>query len=257
MSVRFGAGILNVLVTVIFSLVWVVSVQAQAPAAEKGVGSNVSPYSSSNKGAKGGTSSAPTDTANAKSSAPAADPSDADSAGDVHQQGVKPQSTPKANVDGTYIVGIADVLVISVWKEPDFSGPVVVRPDGIITVPVVGDIHVAGLTTLQVQDILTEKLKSVVTEPQVTVIVRDIRSRKVYLVGKVGRPGGVSLTGHETVLQVLADAGGPTQFAKSQKMYVLRTTGNHEKRIPFNYKKVLAGAEPDVELMVGDVIVVP
>ena len=170
---------------------------------------------------------------------------------------MKAPPAAKPQTDPSYIVGIADALVISVWKEPDFSGPVVVRPDGIITVPVIGDIHVAGLTTLQVQDILTEKLKSVVTEPQVTVIVRDIRSRKVYLVGKVGRPGGVMLTGHETVLQVLADAGGPSQFAKSQKMYVLRTVGTHQKRIPFNYKKVLSGAEPDLELDVGDVIVVP
>ena len=170
---------------------------------------------------------------------------------------LKGPATPKAKPDDSYIVGIADSLVISVWKEPDFTGPVVLRPDGMISVPVIGDIHVAGLTTLQVQDILTEKLKTVVTEPQVTVIVRDIKSRKVYLVGKVGRPGAIALAGHETVLQILAEAGGPSQFAKPQKLYVLRTTGNHQKRIPFNYKKVLSGSEPDLELEIGDVIVVP
>ncbi len=255
MSMRFGAGARGgAPVILILGLVCGISALAQSPAAEKGVGSNVPPSFSSSKGTKGGTSSANTASADAKNAAPSAEPSAG--GGDVHQD-VKAPSVAKPQTDPSYIVGIADALVISVWKEPDFSGPVVVRPDGIITVPVIGDIHVAGLTTLQVQDILTEKLKSVVTEPQVTVIVRDIRSRKVYLVGKVGRPGGVMLTGHETVLQVLAEAGGPSQFAKAQKMYVLRTVGDHQKRIPFNYKKVLSGAEPDVELDVGDVIVVP
>jgi polysaccharide biosynthesis/export protein len=253
MSVRFGTGTLSVgLAIVMWGLVWGVSASAQTPAAEKGVGSNVTPYSSSNKGAKGGTPSAETASANAKPATPSADPAGGE--GDVPEHSKAP-ATPKA--DDTYIVGVADGLHISVWKEPDFSGPVVVRPDGMITVPVIGDVHVAGLTTKQVQDILTEKLKTVVTEPQVTVIVRDIRSRKVYLVGKVGHPGGVMLTGNETVLQVIAEAGGPSQFAKPQKMYVLRTTAGKEKRIPFDYKKVLSGAEPDLELEVGDVIVVP
>jgi len=188
-----------------------------------------------------------------KGVAPAPDPSGAD------VQAPRTASPPVVNgkVLDSYVVGIADTLAISVWKEPDFSGPVVVRPDGIITLPVVGDVHVVGLTTTQVQDVLTEKLKGIVTEPQVTVIVRDIKSRRVYLVGKVGRPGSILLGGHETVLQVLAEAGGPAQFAKPQKMYVLRTVGDHQKRIPFNYKRVLAGIEPDLELEVGDVIVVP
>ncbi len=94
---------------------------------------------------------------------------------------VTPKQTPKDKPDESYIVGIADDLQISVWKEPDLSGPVVVRPDGMITLPVINDVYVVGLTTKQVQDILTEKLKPVVDEPQVTVIVRTIRSRKVYL----------------------------------------------------------------------------
>lgn len=254
MSVRFGPSTVSAaLVTVIAGLMFGISAQAQTPAADNGTGSNV-PYSSSKKGASGGTPSGGTASANAKTVAPSAEPSAGGS--NVHQD-VKGPMTPKPKVDDSYIVGIADSLMISVWKESDFSGPVVVRPDGMITVPVIGDIHVVGLTTTQVQDILTEKLKTVVTEPQVTVIVRDIKSRKVYLVGKVGRPGAVILSGHETVLQVLAEAGGPAQFSKPQKMYVLRATGDHQKRIPFNYKKVLSGSEPDLELIVDDVIVVP
>ena len=240
---------------------WVcgISAQVQTPSASKAVGSSPPVTSTSNKAAPGESSSAETASANPKAAAPAPDLPPADT---KVRPNVAAPSTPKdnTNTDDAYIVGIADNLFINVWKEPDFTGPVVVRPDGIITLPVVGDVHVVGMTTKQVQDLLTEKLKPIVTEPQVTVIVRDInsiRSRKVYLVGKVGHPGTISLTGHETVLQILAEAGGPTQFAKPQKIYVLRTIGDHQKRIQFDYKRVLAGSEPDLELVVGDVIVVP
>jgi polysaccharide export outer membrane protein len=172
-----------------------------------------------------------------------------------------PVSLPEAKgqADASYVVGIADELQISVWKEPDLSGPVVVRPDGMITLPVVDDVHVVGLTTKQVQDILTEKLKNVVTDPQVTVIVRNIRSRKVYLVGQVGHPGAVSLNGHETVLQILAESGGPGVYAKSDKIYILRKVGDHQEKINFNYKKAVKGGDPnaDFPLVNGDVVVVP
>ena len=249
MTVRFGDGTRGVvLAATIFCLVCGVLAQGQSPSN----GSN-SGYSTSNKSAAVRTSSAGTGSADPGKGTSAPDPSAADS--NLHQDSKTP-ATPKAK-DNDYIVGVADSLLISVWKEPDFSGPVVVRPDGVITVPVVGDVHAAGLTTTQVQEILTEKLKGVVTEPQVTVIVRDIKSRKVYLMGKVGHVGAVPLLGHETVLQLLAESGGLAQFAKAKKMYILRTEGDHQKRIEFPYKKVLAGSEPDVELMVGDVIVVP
>jgi len=254
MRFRFGSGILSVvLVAVISILVLGTPVVAQTPAAGKGIASSAPSSSSNSKTAPGGASSAETASAAAKTVTPAAELPAAN--GDVHRDLSGTMKGKK--VDESYIVGIADVLVINVWKEADFSGPVVVRPDGMITLPVIGDVHVADLTTKQVQDILTEKLKPVVTEPQVTVIVRDIKSRRVYLVGKVMRPGAVALTGRETLLQVLAEAGGPAQFSKPQKMYVLRTVGDHQKRIQFNYKKVLAGSEPDLDLIVGDVIVVP
>ena len=258
MRIWFGARARSLLLVSVFSgCVCGISAQVQTPPASKAVGSSPPVTSTGNKPAAGESSSAETASASSKAAAPAPDPAAADT---KVPQGVTTQPMPKDKAADSYIVGIADSLFISVWKEPDFSGPVVVRPDGIITLPVVGDVHVVGLTTKQVQDILTEKLKPIVTEPQVTVIVRDIssiRSRKVYLVGKVGHPGTVSLTGHETVLQVVAEAGGPSQFAKPQKMYVLRTIGDHQKRIQFDYKKVLTGSEPDLELVVGDVIVVP
>jgi polysaccharide export outer membrane protein len=238
-----------------FGLVCGVSAQVQTTpvSADKAVQPAL-PISSS-----GGSPASEMTTASSKPGPPAVDPSS--SGASVHPD-LKSAAAPKdkdkeSKVSDSYKVGVADSLFVSVWKEPDLSGAVVVRPDGIITVPVVGDLHVSGLTTPQVQDLLTEKLKDVVAEPQVTVIVREIRSRRAYLVGKVGRPGAVQLTSPETVLQLLADAGGPMQFAKPQKMYVLRTAGGTQKRIEFNYKKVLAGSEPDLPVEVGDVIVVP
>jgi polysaccharide export outer membrane protein len=169
------------------------------------------------------------------------------------------QTTLNDPLDPSYIVGIADELQISVWKEPDLSMPVVVRPDGMITLPVIDDIKVVGLTTKQVQDVLTDKLKNVVSDPQVTVIVRNIRSRKVYLVGQVGHPGAVTLNGKETILQVLAESGGPGPYAKSDKIYILRNTDGRQEKLTFNYKKAVKGGDPssDIPLKTGDVIVVP
>ncbi len=166
---------------------------------------------------------------------------------------------PKVQPDDLYKVGIDDELQISVWKEPDLSVQVVVRPDGIITIPVVDDVPVVGLTTKQVADILTDKLKNVVAEPQVTVIVRKINSRKVYLTGQVGRPGAVSLTGHETALQVIAESGGLNIYAKAEKIYILRKADGRQQKLPFNYKKAINGEDPksDIALENGDVIVVP
>jgi len=248
MKFRLGAGALAVILIVSVSgLVCCIAMHAQAPPAGKSVMSVST--SSSDDGSSGGVSSS-----NPKAKAKASPP-DAGGSADVPQD--SKASTPASMAGDSYVVGVADSLLISVWKEPDFSGPVVVRPDGVVTVPVVGDVHVAGLTTTQVQQLITEKLKGIVTEPQVTVVVRDIKSRKVYLMGKVGRVGAVPLLGHETVLQLLAESGGVEKFAKTKKIYILRTEGDHQKRIDFPYKKVLEGSAPDVELMVGDVIVVP
>ena len=253
MRIWFGNGVLSVVLVTAGGLVCGTFAQAPATSADKAAGSSQG-YSTSNKSAGKGTPSGDASVAAAKTAIPAPDPP---AGGGNVPQDSKTATAPKAKTDDSYIVGVADSLLINVWKEPDFSGPVIVRPDGVITVPVVGDVHVAGLTTTQVQEILTEKLKGVVTEPQVTVIVRDIKSRKVYLMGKVGRVGAIPLLGHETVLQLLAESGGPEKFAKTKKMYILRVEGDHTKRIDFPYKKVLEGSAPDLVLEVGDVIVVP
>lgn len=158
-----------------------------------------------------------------------------------------------------YTIGIEDELQISVWHEAELSMPVQVRPDGMITLPLINDVPVVGLTTKQLQALLTEKLKPFVNEPQVTVIVRSIRSRKVYLVGQVTKPGPYPLNGRKTILQLLTEAGGLGQFAKGGSIYVVRTVNGQQTRLKFNYKKALQGKADsgDVELEPGDMVIVP
>lgn len=158
----------------------------------------------------------------------------------------------------TYRIGIEDDLQVSVWHEPELSTQVVVRPDGVITLPLLNDVHVVGLTPKQLQTELTAKLKNYVTEPQVTVIVRGIKSRKVYLIGEVGHTGVFQLNTRMTVLQLLAEAGGLGPYAKGDNIYVMRTENGMQKKLRFNYKKALRGDQKeDFELEPGDMVVVP
>jgi len=157
----------------------------------------------------------------------------------------------------TYIIGVEDDLQISVWKEPELSTTVVVRPDGMITLPLVNDVKAAGLKTEELQAILIEKLKNYINEPQVTVIVRGIRSRKVYLVGEVAHQGTFPINGDMTVLELLAAAGGVGTFAKADSIYILRQENGKKVRIPFHYKKAVAGKGDNVVLQPGDLVVVP
>ncbi len=166
---------------------------------------------------------------------------------------------PSVLVDpDTYRIGLDDQLMISVWREPELSMRVVVRPDGMITLPLLSDLLVVGLKPTELQQLLIEKLKPFVTEPQVTVIVQGIRSRKVYLVGNVVKQGAYNLEGGETVLQLLAACGGLGTFAKADSIYVLRTENKKQVRIPFQYKKAINGrTKDDVILRPGDIVVVP
>jgi polysaccharide export outer membrane protein len=157
----------------------------------------------------------------------------------------------------TYVIGVEDELQISVWREPELSTTVVVRPDGMITLPLVNDLKVAGLKTEELQNILTEKLKGFVNEPQITVMVRAIHSRKVYLVGQVQHQGTFPLNGDMTALELLAVAGGLGPFAKADSIYILREQNGKKIRIPFHYKKAVAGKSENVALQPGDVVVVP
>jgi polysaccharide export outer membrane protein len=172
----------------------------------------------------------------------------------------KPEApnTDAAVDPSAYHIGLDDQILISVWREPELSMSVVVRPDGMITMPLLNDLHVVGLKPIELQQLLIEKLKPFVSEPQVTVIVQGIHSRKVYLVGNVSKQGAFSLEGGETVLQLLATAGGVNPFGKADSIYILRTENKKQIRIPFQYKKALKGRmKDDVILQPGDVVVVP
>lgn len=175
----------------------------------------------------------------------------------------KPDNTAKPTGQATesdfYTIGIGDELQISVWHEPELSMPVQVRPDGMITLPLVNDLAVVGLSTHDLQNVLSEKLKPFVNEPQVTVIVRNIHSRKVYLMGQVGKPGPYTLNERKTVLELITEAGGPGPFAKTGSIYIVRTVNGQQSRLKFNYKKALAGKADagDIELLPGDMVVVP
>jgi len=164
-----------------------------------------------------------------------------------------------ATNDPGYVIGPDDTLQISVWKEPELSGSVAVRPDGKISIPLVDDVQAAGLTAVELSAQIAEKLKKFVTGPHVTVIVTAINNRRVYVLGEVVRPGGFALLPDMNVLQAISDAGGLTQFAHSKKIYVLRTEAGKQVKYPFNYSKVLKGenSEQNIVLKAGDTIVVP
>jgi len=171
-----------------------------------------------------------------------------------------PAAPPNEAHDDTFVIGPADVLAINVWKEPDVSRSTTVRSDGKISLPLVGELQAAGKTPRQLEQELREKLKTFISEPEVTVIVQEIKSRKFNVMGMVVRPGSFPLTGSTTVLDAIALAGGFRDFAKQKSIYVLRPGPNGEKaRLPFNYKDVIKGKniEQNVQLQAGDTIVVP
>jgi polysaccharide biosynthesis/export protein len=164
-----------------------------------------------------------------------------------------------ATADPNYVIGGQDVLDISVWKEPEVSRVVPVRPDGKISLPLLNDVQAAGLTPGALAQQITESLKKYVTNPQVTVIVTTINSQRVYLLGEVSRPGAFPMIPGMTVLQAISSGGGFTQFARTKSIYVLRNEGGKQVKYPFNYKEVINGKKPeqDIALKAGDTIVVP
>lgn len=164
-----------------------------------------------------------------------------------------------ATQDPNYKIGPQDVLDISVWKEQELTRVLPVRPDGKISMPLLNDVQAAGLTPTQLASKITTDLKKFVSDPQVTVIVTQINSQRVYILGEVGRAGAYPLLPGMTVLQALSSAGGLTPFGNGKKIYVLRQVNGQPQKYPFNYKEVLAGKRGDenIQLKAGDTIVVP
>jgi polysaccharide biosynthesis/export protein len=171
-----------------------------------------------------------------------------------------PAEPPKSAVaDPNYIIGAQDVISVSVWKEAELTREVPVRPDGKISMPLLNDVQAAGLTPSQLADQITVGLKKFVTDPQVTVIVAQINSQRVYILGEVTRAGAYPLLPQMTFLQALSSAGGFTIFANVKKIYLLREENGKQQRYPFDYKQVIAGknSEQNIILRAGDTIVVP
>jgi polysaccharide biosynthesis/export protein len=162
--------------------------------------------------------------------------------------------------DPEYRVGPGDVLDIAVWKEPDASGAgMIVRPDGKISLPLVNELVVKDRTPIEIQQMLAEKLEPFIKSAAVTVTVREIRSKKVYIIGQIERPGTYDLTRPTSVLQMLTQAGRLLPFAKDKAIYVLRTQGESQQKLPFNYRDVLKGRKMDQNVMLqpGDTIIIP
>jgi polysaccharide biosynthesis/export protein len=180
----------------------------------------------------------------------------AQTAADTASKAGSASATP---MDAEYKIGPQDLVRIDVWKEPDISRTIPVRPDGKISLPLLNDIQAAGLTAMQLSDTIRQGLTKYLTSPQVTVTVTEINSRRVYLTGEVNKAGAIPLLPNMTVLQALSSGGGFTQFAKVKSIYVLRNEDGKQVKHPFNYKEVRNGKNPEqnILLLPGDVIVIP
>lgn len=173
---------------------------------------------------------------------------------------IKTPAVVDRGVPDNYEIGAGDELQISVWKEPDASVPnVVVRPDGKITMPMLKEVSVIGLTPTQAEKIITEQLVKFIAAADVTVIVKAINSKKIYVVGGVKKEGPITYTYRMTIMQAISEAGGLSDYAKKKKIYVLRHENGRDYRIPFDYDAALKGEkmELNIPMMAGDTLVVP
>jgi polysaccharide export outer membrane protein len=172
-----------------------------------------------------------------------------------------PAGTGAARVGSDeYLIGAGDTLQVTVWQDAELSIPTqVVRPDGKITMPLIKEVPVAGLTERQAEATISTALRKYKTDPIVTVVVTLPTSKKIYLVGGVRKEGTIPYTYGMTVMQALSEAGGVNEYAKKTKIYILRTENGREYRLEFNYKQVLQGErmEQNIVLMPGDTVVVP
>jgi len=169
-----------------------------------------------------------------------------------------PPSGPPADV--SYTVKPGDTLMVSVWKEPDLQGPVLVRPDGMFSFPLAGQMDARNKTVAELQQELTTKLKKYISDPVVTVSIQEIKGNKVYVIGQVQKPGDFVVNPRVDVMQALSMAGGTTPFAALGDIMILRRTDNGQQQaLPFKYTDVIRGRNlgQNIMLQAGDVVVVP
>jgi polysaccharide export outer membrane protein len=178
------------------------------------------------------------------------------------------KAEPKANngssatpstTNGEYVIGPQDIVQIDVWKEPEITRTIPVRPDGKVSLPLLNDVQASGLTAMQLAGVIREGLTKFLTNPQVTVTVTTINSRRVFLTGEVSRTGALPLLPNMTVLQALSSAGGFTPFARMKDIYVLRIENGQQTKYSFHYRDVVKGKRPEENILLqpNDVIVVP
>jgi polysaccharide biosynthesis/export protein len=158
-----------------------------------------------------------------------------------------------------YVIGAEDVLYIHVWREETVTKTVSVRMDGKISIPLVDEIQAAGLTPLQLKEKLTERLKQFIENPNVTVVVMEANSFKVYISGQISKPGIYRLRSDTTLAQIISMAGGLTEWANQKKIIIIRKENGKEKRFTINYKKIVKGEDLDSNIILksGDTIIVP
>jgi polysaccharide export outer membrane protein len=166
---------------------------------------------------------------------------------------------PALAQEAGYNVQPGDLLSVSVWKEPDLQGEVLVTPDGAFAFPLVGRVDARGKTVTELQKTITEQLTRFISDPVVTVSVRDIRGNKVYVIGQVNKPGEFIVNPRVDVMQALSMAGGTTAFASLDNIIILRRTAAKQEAMRFNYGAVARGRdlEQNIELRSGDIVVVP
>jgi polysaccharide export outer membrane protein len=174
-------------------------------------------------------------------------------------QKAPPEVQASGQAPADYIIGADDTLKITVWKEPDMSVSLPVRPDGKISIPLLDDVQAAGMTPMQLGTSIHDKLKKFIADPRVTVVVTAMNSQRIFVLGEVVHSGPMPLLPHMTVLQALSSAGF-TQFSNLKAIYLLRVQdGGQQTKLPFNYKNAIKGrdAQQNIVLKPGDTIVVP
>jgi polysaccharide biosynthesis/export protein len=172
----------------------------------------------------------------------------------------KTAKSAAAEAPPEYMIGADDLLLVNVWKETEISRSVLVRPDGKISLPLIGDLSANGRTPVQLRDDIAARLRAYLSDPEVTVIVQEARSQKFSILGEVEHPGSYPLSKAMTVLDALAISGGFREFAKTSKIFILRVNGDGSRvRIPFSYKEAIQGKKPHpaIELQPHDTVVVP
>ena len=165
----------------------------------------------------------------------------------------------KLSASPEYVVGPEDVLYVEFWQRDDMTKEVTVRPDGFLDLPLIGELDANGKTPEEIKQIITRKMTAFEKAPIVTVTVRKVMSYRIYVLGKVQKPGLYNPTQKVTVLQALALAGGPTTFADEDKSVIIRREGGTERRIPFVYSEVVGGTYPQMNIILatGDTLVIP